>query len=59
MTAVIVTVAVSAALWFLFRHTGVGLQMRAVVESPRMVELAGDVECTSVLAPVMQWSNAV
>jgi branched-chain amino acid transport system permease protein len=41
LTAVLVTVAVTIALWLLFRHTALGLRMHAVVESPRMVELAG------------------
>jgi len=36
-----VTVVVVAALVALFRFTPVGLEMRAVVESPRMTELAG------------------
>jgi len=36
-----VTVVVVAALVVLFRFTPVGLEMRAVVESPRMTELAG------------------
>ena len=31
-----------SASWSLFRFTPVGLEMRAVVESPRMTELAGD-----------------
>lgn len=35
------TVAVVAVLVLLFRLTPVGLEMRAVVESPRMTELAG------------------
>ncbi len=35
------TVVVAAALLVLFRFTPVGLEMRAVVESPRMTELAG------------------
>ncbi len=35
------TVAVVGALVVLFRFTPVGLEMRAVVESPRMTELAG------------------
>jgi branched-subunit amino acid ABC-type transport system permease component len=38
---VIVTVAAVIGLGLLFRYTAIGLQMRAVVESPRMVELAG------------------
>ena len=40
MTAII-TVAIVLVLGFIFRYTAIGLQMRAVVESPRMVELAG------------------
>jgi branched-subunit amino acid ABC-type transport system permease component len=38
---VIATVISVVALTLLFRHSTVGLQMRAVVESPRMTELAG------------------
>jgi len=38
---VIVTVVAVVVLGLLFRYTAIGLQMRAVVESPRMVELAG------------------
>ena len=41
MATVIVTVAVVVGLGLLFRYTALGLQMRALVESPRMVELAG------------------
>jgi ABC-type branched-subunit amino acid transport system permease subunit len=37
----IITVMIVLVLGFVFRYTAVGLQMRAVVESPRMVELAG------------------
>ena len=37
----IITVAVVLGLGFIFRYTATGLHMRAVVESPRMVELAG------------------
>ena len=36
-----VTLAVVAALAAMFRTSGLGLQMRAVVESPRLTELAG------------------
>ena len=36
-----VTVLVVIGLTLLFRHTALGLRMRAVVESPRMTELAG------------------
>jgi branched-chain amino acid transport system permease protein len=39
--AVVVSLVVVIALGLLFRYSSVGLQMRAVVESPRMVELAG------------------
>ena len=38
---VIVTLVAVVLLGLLFRYTAIGLQMRAVVESPRMVELAG------------------
>jgi ABC-type branched-subunit amino acid transport system permease subunit len=38
---VAVTVGLVVALVLLFRYTALGLRMRAVVESPRMVELAG------------------
>src|SRR6478752_1172749 len=38
---VIATVVSVVLLTLLFRYSGVGLQMRAVVESPRMTELAG------------------
>ena len=41
MMAAIITVLVVVILGFIFRYTATGLQMRAVVESPRMVELAG------------------
>jgi ABC-type branched-subunit amino acid transport system permease subunit len=41
-TATVIATAVSVvALTLLFRYSTVGLQMRAVVESPRMTELAG------------------
>ncbi|MGH8984490.1 MAG: ABC transporter permease [Acidimicrobiia bacterium] len=41
-TATVVATAVSVLLLtLLFRYTNLGLQMRAVVESPRMTELAG------------------
>jgi branched-chain amino acid transport system permease protein len=39
--AAILTVIVVIVLGLIFRYTATGLQMRAVVESPRMVELAG------------------
>src|ERR1700694_1527107 len=35
------TIGAVAALGLMFRYTAIGLKMRAVVESPRMVELAG------------------
>ncbi|MEX2255355.1 MAG: ABC transporter permease [Acidimicrobiia bacterium] len=41
LTIVICTVVAVILLGILFRYTPIGLQMRAVVESPRMVELAG------------------
>lgn len=41
LMVMIITVAVVILLGALFRFTAVGLKMRAVVESPRMVELAG------------------
>ena len=51
MTTVIVTLVVVVLLGLLFRYTAVGLQMRAVVESPRMVELAGvDSERTGTMS---------
>jgi branched-chain amino acid transport system permease protein len=51
LTIVIVTVIAVAALGVLFRFTPIGLQMRAVVESPRMVELAGvDADRVSMVA---------
>ncbi len=41
LVAMIVAVAAMAALGALFRYSAIGLQMRAVVESPRMTELNG------------------
>jgi ABC-type branched-subunit amino acid transport system permease subunit len=41
VAVVIATVLVVIGLGVLFRSTALGLQMRAVVESPRMVQLAG------------------
>lgn len=41
LIVIIFTVLTAAVLGLLFRYTAVGLQMRALVESPRMVELAG------------------
>ena len=38
---IIFTLLSAAVLAYIFRYTAIGLQMRAVVESPRMVELAG------------------
>src|SRR5688572_23711467 len=38
---IIFTLVSAAILAYIFRYTAIGLQMRAVVESPRMVELAG------------------
>jgi branched-chain amino acid transport system permease protein len=38
---IIFTLVAVAVLGYIFRFTAIGLQMRAVVESPRMVELAG------------------
>ena len=48
------TLAIVAGLGVMFRYTALGLQMRAVVESPRMVELAGvDSEKVSMSAWVL------
>jgi len=41
MTVVIITITAVVLLGILFRYTALGLQMRAIVESFRMVELAG------------------
>jgi branched-chain amino acid transport system permease protein len=41
LVTVIASLVVFAALTALFRYTVLGLRMRAIVESPRMVELAG------------------
>lgn len=41
LTALVVAIVGALALAALFRFTAIGLQMRAVVESPRMTELAG------------------
>jgi ABC-type branched-subunit amino acid transport system ATPase component/branched-subunit amino acid ABC-type transport system permease component len=41
LSTTVVTVVVVAALAVLLRSRGLGLRMRAVVESPRMAELAG------------------
>ena len=41
VATIISTVAAVLVLTALFRYTTIGLQMRAVVESPRMTELAG------------------
>jgi branched-subunit amino acid ABC-type transport system permease component len=51
MVTVVVTLLAVLLLGLLFRYTALGLQMRAVVESPRMVELAGvDSERVSMIA---------
>jgi len=51
MTIVIVTLLAVVLLGLLFRYTALGLQMRAIVESFRMVELAGvDSERVSMAA---------
>jgi branched-subunit amino acid ABC-type transport system permease component len=51
MVTTIVTVAVVIGLGLMFRYTAIGLRMRAVVESPRMVELAGvDSERTGTIS---------
>jgi branched-chain amino acid transport system permease protein len=51
MVTVVVTLITVVGLVILFRYTALGLQMRAVVESPRMVELAGvDSERVSLVA---------
>ncbi|MFN8040652.1 MAG: ABC transporter permease [Acidimicrobiales bacterium] len=41
LVTIVATVLVVIGLTILFRSTALGLQMRAVVESPRMTELAG------------------
>jgi branched-chain amino acid transport system permease protein len=54
VVTIIVTLTAVALLGLLFRYTAVGLQMRAVVESPRMVELAGvDADLVSMQAWVL------
>lgn len=51
MTVVVVTLVAVILLGILFRYTALGLQMRAIVESFRMVELAGvDSERVSMAA---------
>jgi len=51
---VVVTVVLVVGLGLLFRFTAVGLRMRAVVESPRMVQLAGiSSERVSMLAWIL------
>lgn len=51
MTTVVVTLLAVVLLGVLFRYTALGLQMRAIVESFRMVELAGvDSERVSMAA---------
>lgn len=41
LTALVIAVAGAVGLAALFRFTAIGLQMRAVVESPRLTELSG------------------
>jgi len=41
ITTILCTVLVCIGLWLLFNRSSLGLQMRAVVESPRLVELQG------------------
>lgn len=41
LATIVVTLVIVLGLTCLFRYTALGLQMRAVVESPRMVQLAG------------------
>ncbi|HEX4540628.1 MAG TPA: ABC transporter permease [Acidimicrobiales bacterium] len=41
LVVIVAVLVVMAALGLLFKFTALGLKMRAVVESPRMVELAG------------------
>jgi branched-subunit amino acid ABC-type transport system permease component len=41
LATVVVTLVAVLGLTLLFRYTAIGLRMRAVVESPRMTELAG------------------
>ena len=41
LATIIVTLALVVGLTLMFRYTTIGLRMRAVVESPRMTELAG------------------
>jgi len=54
LVTVVVTLVAVLVLGMLFRYTALGLQMRAVVESPRMVELAGvDSERVSLVAWVL------
>jgi branched-subunit amino acid ABC-type transport system permease component len=51
MAVVVITITMVALLGVLFRYTALGLQMRAIVESFRMVELAGvDSERVSMAA---------
>lgn len=49
LTAIVAAVVATAALAALFRFTNIGLQMRAVVESPRLTDLSG-VRSSSVSA---------
>lgn len=54
LDAIIATLAVVAVLSVMFKFTNIGLQMRAVVESPRMLELAGvDADRVSATAWVL------
>src|SRR4029077_1233167 len=41
VSIVLATAAVVVVLGVIFRYTALGLQMRAVVESPRLAELSG------------------
>jgi branched-subunit amino acid ABC-type transport system permease component len=41
LATIVVTLALVLGLTLMFRHTAIGLRMRAVVESARMTELAG------------------
>jgi branched-subunit amino acid ABC-type transport system permease component len=54
LVTVAFTIVIVVALGLMFRYTALGLQMRAVVESPRMVELAGvDSERVSMTAWIL------
>lgn len=41
LATILATVVVAVALTVMFRYSGLGLKMRAVVESPRMAQLSG------------------